>query len=87
MNYLAKVVPVFELAEKYANLRLNGKKCKIVPVHRALTLQLKVAIYEWLQDNVPKWRSFTVTDHVKYLGLELGPNAQQFQWPPVMATW
>eukprot|EP00973_Karenia_brevis_P077689 10796939-Karenia_brevis.AAC.1 len=71
---------IFKLAQDYAGLILNIKKCFLVPVSAPLSIQVVSSLREYLHRYVPSWVSFNISSAAEYLGIWMGPKAGEKQW-------
>ena len=39
-----------------------------------------MAVHNWLATNIPDWKDMNITNHGKYLGFAIGPDAGNHNW-------
>ena len=87
-KFLKVIKPVFDQAEKFAGLKLNLRKCIIVPAKFSSFEAKKVEIHKWLCKFLPGWQEFKILPSAPYLGPAIGPAAGDDMWAkPVAKYW
>eukprot|EP00973_Karenia_brevis_P091104 12405859-Karenia_brevis.AAC.1 len=71
---------LFELARRCAGLTLKTRKCVLVPLSAPLAPQTLENIRDFLQAQIPEWLSMRIASSAEYLGIWLGPDAQEHYW-------
>eukprot|EP00973_Karenia_brevis_P009234 1253076-Karenia_brevis.AAC.1 len=71
---------IFKLAEQCASLRLNLKKCFLVPISAPLSPHVISTLRDFLVSRITPWADFNITACAEYLGIWLGPAASTRQW-------
>jgi len=77
------VALLFELVASISNLKLNGKKCVIIPLWKFSAPALK----KLLRELLPLWRDFHVEDQAKYLGDTIGPGSNFNGWVQALGKY
>eukprot|EP00959_Pyramimonas_sp_CCMP1952_P086321 1805520-Pyramimonas_sp.AAC.1 len=78
------VARIMSIAEHVACLILKPSKCNITPVFAAFSDAVRELVQSQLAVLVPQWSQLQIIDGLKYLGLWLGPAADdlcQFRAP------
>ena len=71
---------IFDIANKIANLELKIPKCVFIPLGAPVTEALKQQVRMGIEQVVPEWSSFKISDKGRYLGIWLGPGAHDNIW-------
>ena len=87
LAHLARLLPIFKVAQRFAGLHLKPAKCVIVPLGNKFSDQLRNTLQQWLRYNIPRWEFFTISATGKYLGFALGPSARNETWTKPMRVW
>jgi hypothetical protein len=83
----ARTSRAFSLAESFANLRLKGPKCVIVPTSHPCDPACYRIVREWLSVWAPQCSNFLFKGSSKYFGFLLGPAAGACQWWQAIAKF
>eukprot|EP00973_Karenia_brevis_P032145 4433002-Karenia_brevis.AAC.1 len=78
---------IFQLAALAAGLVLSATKSTLVPVGVNKSNDTLLRVKAWLQDCIPEWASFRVLHAAEYLGILLGPSADQNQFEKTKAKY
>ena len=87
LAHLARLLPIFKVAQRFAGLHLKPAKCVIVPLGNKFSDQLRDTLQQWLRHNIPLWEFFTISATGKYLGFALGPSACNETWTRPLRAW
>ncbi|CAK0907052.1 unnamed protein product, partial [Prorocentrum cordatum] len=77
LQYLVQLFRIFGLAAQLAALHLNISKCQILPLAGPITDPIKQLYKLKLKALIPSWAAFEIVEVIKYLGMFLGPEAEQ----------
>eukprot|EP00973_Karenia_brevis_P054081 7512623-Karenia_brevis.AAC.1 len=80
INILKDISKIFNKLALAANLKLKIKKCRLVVTSGRLSMHLISVIKEWLCKHVPEWAGMSIVDQAVYLGVLMGPGADESQF-------
>ena len=80
LEHLKQVAKAFDIFAKFSGLHLGHAKCCIV-LNSVVASPSNIALVKaWLIQNIPNWSNFCISNHAKYLGIQMGPSAGSVQW-------
>eukprot|EP00959_Pyramimonas_sp_CCMP1952_P258180 5396031-Pyramimonas_sp.AAC.1 len=77
LRALRILADVMQTAERIAALVLKLTKCLLAPLHAKLTDGMAAPMHELIRDMVPLFANVQVVSSLTYLGLVLGPAADE----------
>ena len=80
---LAEVVAVLLMMGRAALVDINGDKTVLVPLGK----MTHEALRRWLKEYVPALAGAVIADRAEYLGIMLGPGAEQWRLSKAAAAW
>ena len=63
-----------------SGVTLKPRKCVLVLTSVLCSEENIQRVRTWLKANIPQWASMQIARTGKYLGVYLGPGAQELQW-------
>ena len=84
---LIRIYLIFEQARKATGLTLKPNKCVSIMESHLDTDHNIGCVRAWLRANIPAWDIFLISNHGKYLGFFIGPNAGLLQWAAPIAKF
>ena len=82
-----RIYSLFDLSFKGTNLNDKPAKCLIVPLGASLTEEVIELVKNFLKAEIPTGQNFSVVNRGKYLGIMVGPGANQCVWTEVKDKW
>lgn len=77
---LSTLLPSFLAAGRFAGTQLKPAKCDVVMVGARRVQHAQAEAKRTLAEASPEWAMFAVVHSGKYLGLHLGPGAEEHSW-------
>ena len=71
---------IFEFVEQLAGLTLKIRKCFLILLAPDPDSNFLQFLCDFLNQQIPSWANFQVTDAAEYLGIWLGPKAETENW-------
>jgi len=88
LSSLKKVSSLFKILAAVSGMTLNIAKTVLIPLGGELSQAVVDRIREFLTKNIPQWSAVKITTHAKYLGVYVGPGADEQQiWKEPAEKW
>ena len=84
---LSEYKRVFDCMRVFARLCVAPHKCKVVPLWAPFTRSIATTVAAAIAALIPDWSHFSVVAIAKYLGLMLGPAANDDSWAAPVRKW
>ena len=75
LRALIPCAKLFNMFRKISGLVLKPSKCVIILTSVSCSERNILAVRNWLEINIPEWKDMNITNHGKYLGFFIGPDA------------
>ena len=73
------LVKLYGLFFRIAGLKIRIDKTFLIP-HFSLRTRPSLSLGEWVHHHIPDWAGVKITGKAKYLGVQIGPEAQDASW-------